>query len=327
MIRSDAVDVPDVDLSFSRTVPCALAHRRALGEVFVADSTQVDRDEFVLAVQVPRAHSLWGDRRIDVHDPFAMGEAARQSVFVLVHQYLGIPREQPFTLRSFTLRVVDLTAFADDRRTPQEGLLRYRTRNRSGLSTGVGVLTLRGELFLAGRLAMEVTAEVVGMPPDDYEVMRAFQRARQPDSEPVAPVPTVPPGLVGRYDERNVVVGVPVDGGSGEVRCRLVLDEGHPSFFDHAYDHLPGPVAVEGLRQAAVLAATGAGALPHPVSVVTGCEVAFSTFGQLDHPLECTARVRGVTADGSVEVAVAMYQFDEQLIDGTITLVSWPVVR
>lgn len=314
-------ELPEVDLGFRQTVPCELAHRRQLGEVFVADdSEQTDRDEYVFALQIPRAHSLWGDRRVAVHDPFAMGEACRQATFVLIHRYLGIPRQRPFTLRSFTLRVHDLAGFADDRHTPLEGLLRWTVHNRNSLSTGVGVLTLDGELFLRDTYAMSVRAEVVDMPPDDYEVLRAFQRAQHPDSTGVIASAPIAPARVGRYDERNVVVGEPWAGDDGGIRCLLLLDHSHPSFFDHAYDHLPGPVAVEGLRQAAVLAATGAGALAGPVHVATACQVEFSAFGYLDHPLECAARVRGVADDGSVDVAVAMYQFGAQLINGSLTL-------
>lgn len=317
--------LPDVELNFSQTVPCTIAHRRALGEVFVADSAQADRDEFVFALQVPRAHSLWNDRRIPCHDPFSMGEAARQATFVLIHRYLGIPREQPFTLRRFTLRVHDVDAFHDDEATPLEGVLRYRVRNRNGLATGIGVLGLHGDLFLRGRHAMSVSAEVVSMVSADYAVMRAFQRAQRPESQGGEAVPTIAAAVVGRYDERNVVISephsAPVNG--AEMRFTLVLDQRHPSFFDHSYDHLPGPVAVEGLRQAAVVTATGTGALATPITVVTGCEVDFGAFGYLEHPLECSAEVRGVADDGPVEVAVGMYQFGSRLIDGKITLVPF----
>ena len=39
----------NLTLSFERTVPCSLAHRRALGEVFVADTAPAGTDEFIAA--------------------------------------------------------------------------------------------------------------------------------------------------------------------------------------------------------------------------------------------------------------------------------------
>ena len=72
--------------------------------------------------------------------------------------------------------------------------------------------------------------------------------------------------------------------------------------------------------------ATRVGALATPVTVVTGCEVDFSAFGYLEHPLECSAEVRGVADDAGVEVAVAMDQFGSRLIEGKITLVPFDKV-
>ena len=58
-------------LSFEQTVPCRLAHRRCLGEVFVADTATAGPGEYLAAIQIPRAHTLWSDRVADYHDPLA----------------------------------------------------------------------------------------------------------------------------------------------------------------------------------------------------------------------------------------------------------------
>ena len=79
------------ELSFEQTVPRSLVHRVALAEVYVADSLQSGDEEFVLAIQIPRAHCVWFDRRVAYHDPLSMAEAARQGVYVVVHRHIGLP--------------------------------------------------------------------------------------------------------------------------------------------------------------------------------------------------------------------------------------------
>src|SRR2546421_5590373 len=125
MIRSDVPQSPPLarpQLAFEQTVPRTLAHRRALGEVFVADSAQVGDDEFLLALQVPRAHSLWFDRLVPYHDPFAMAEACRQGAFVVVHRYLRVPHGLPFSLQRVEFRVPDLESYRDGGETPLEAI-------------------------------------------------------------------------------------------------------------------------------------------------------------------------------------------------------------
>jgi hypothetical protein len=316
---------PDVELSFSQTVPCEIAHRRALGEVFVADSAQTGRDEFLLALQLPRAHSLWFDRRVPYHDSFSTAEACRQAVFVVLHRYLGVPRDLPFTLETFRCRVESVQAYRDNEKTPLEALLRYRVGNRHSLETEVGTMTLAGQLGIGGVLAMSVSAEIVSMPAVDYGVLRAVQRAAadNPATGDPGSWRPVEPALVGRYDERNVVVAAAEQVG-GLSAYPMLLDDRHPSFFDHGYDHLPGPVAVEALRQAALLRACEQGALPSPVAPVIDCSVRFSAFGYLDAPLFASAELAPPQSDGTVELAVGIHQFGKQIVSGSLTFGQYP---
>jgi hypothetical protein len=156
-------------------------------------------------------------------------------------------------------------------------------------------------------------------------VLRAVQRAAADTpatSDPGSWHP-VDPALVGRFDERNVVVGAAVQ--VGELSAYpMLLDDRHPSFFDHSYDHLPGPVAVEALRQAALLRACEHGALPSPVAPVIDCSVRFSAFGYLDSPLFASAELGEQQADGTVQVAVGIHQFGRQIVSGTLTFGQYP---
>jgi hypothetical protein len=313
-----------VDVSFEQTVPRAIAHRQAVGEVFVTDSVQIADDEFLLGVQLPRAHSLWFDRRVRFHDPVSTAEAARQSVFVVIHRHLGVPVGLPFSLQRMQFAVADLAAYEDDEASPLQGRLRLRV-TRQGLSLLLGGMSIDGELTIGDAVAMTLSGDIVFMPRADYDALRSYRRARKPLEPGVAVSAARPlePAAVGRLDPRNVVIAAPERerDSAGATRYPLVIDRRHPSFFDHAYDHVPGPLIVEAWRQAAIVTAHAAGALPAPVAAVTGCEFTFTDFGEFEGRVECSALLEPAT---SPAVRVGLHQFGEQIAAGRIELRPYP---
>ncbi|MER5257101.1 AfsA-related hotdog domain-containing protein [Streptomyces sp. NPDC002855] len=323
---------PAVELTFEQTVPRSIAHRRQVGEVFVTDSAQGSDDAFHLAFQIPRAHSLWSDQRAGFHDPFASAEAARQSIFVLLHRHVGVPVGLPFSLQRITLRVTDPQAYAHDGTSALQGYVHYRVAERQGKGSDVVSMVLEGVMEIGGRPAMTLSAVLAFMSQEDYDIFRAFQRAQKPvaDARPT-PVRRLEAPLLGRQIPRNVVIGLPAhethtdggpDGGpeDGTFRYLLAADPHHPAFFDHEYDHVPGPLMVEGMRQAAVAAACRAGALATPHALAVGCEAAFLDFAEFEADLVHEATVGQRDADGRVPVAVVLRQFGKPIVEGRIDL-------
>ena len=309
-------------LSFERTVPRSLVHRAALAEVYVADSLQIAEDEFALAVQVPRAHCVWFDRRVPYHDPLATAEAARQGVYVIVHRHIGLPVGLTFSLQRLELSVEDLDGYRDVG-APLQGILTLRITEQTRSGGTLGSMTLKGDIAVDGEVLVRVGGDVVFLSSDDFAALRAYQRRRNPPES--APPPAVGPALdaaaCGRLDRRNSVLGEPPADGD---RFPLVVDQQHPSFFDHGYDHAPGPLIVEAYRQAAIVAAHGAGALPSPVCALVGLSAFFKDFAELDARIEVSAAVADRSDDGSVAVDVALHQFDKELSTGRVTLRPYP---
>ncbi|KUJ69188.1 hypothetical protein ACZ90_12620 [Streptomyces albus subsp. albus] len=307
---------PGVRLDFERTVPRSIAHRRQIGEVFVADSAQVGADDFYLSFQVPRAHSLWSDHLDGYHDPFASAEAARQAIFVMLHRHLDVPVGLPFSLQRISFRVAEVAAYRDDRGWPLQGHLHYRVADRQNRGSDVVGMTLQGQLEIGGLSAMALTAELAFMSQQDYDVFRAFQRAQKPVATATrSPRRPLDAALVGRSDPRNVVIGA-----GAAADPLLAPDHHHPAFFDHEYDHMPGPVIAEGLRQAAVAAACRSGALPSPRAMAVGFEAAFLDFGEFEADLVCTAEAGAADADGRVPVDVGLHQFGKAIVTGRVEL-------
>ncbi len=312
-------------LSLTQTVPRELAHRKALGEVFVADSAELGSDEFLVAIQIPRAHSLWFDRRAPYHDALALVEASRQGSFVLMHRHLGVPIGLPFTLHRVDFQVIDLEAFRDDYATPLEAIYHARLHDRQVRGDVLIGMTLRADLVITGAPAATLSGEIAFLPQREYDAMRAVQRARLPDARARQPLRRVDPARVGRIDSRNVVVGE-TDGpprDNGEAFYPLVVDERHPSFYDHPQDHVPGPLLIEAYRQAAILTAQSAGALPSPVAAVMRCDATFGEFCEPEAPAMCSAAVMA-TSDGRVSLSVGLHQFDRRIADARIELKSYP---
>ncbi|WP_369216987.1 AfsA-related hotdog domain-containing protein [Streptomyces flavofungini] len=316
-------------LRFERTVPRSIAHRRQIGEVFVADSVQSSDDDFHLSFQIPRAHSLWSDRHPSHHDPFASAEAARQAIFVLLHRHVGVPVGLPFSLQRIELRVEDPQAYADDGRSALQGRLHYRIAERRHKGSDVMGMGLEGVMEVAGRGAMTLSARLAFMSQDDYDLFRAFRRSGKPLVAPeLTPVRRLAPARVGREIARNVVIGTadqePGSPEDGVYRCLLAADPGHPAFFDHEYDHVPGPLMVEGLRQAALVAAHRGGAVPDAHALTVGCEASFLDFAEFDADLVHEARVGTPASDGRVPVAVGLRQSGRTVVEGRVTLLPRP---
>jgi hypothetical protein len=304
-------------LSFARTVPREIAHRRAVGEVFVTDSVSCGPAEALLAFQIPRAHSLWADRARGRHDVFAVGEAARQAAFVFFHQHLGLAVGLPFSMQSWRLRVLDPAALADDERTPLEGQIRYRA-TRKQVTAVQGSVSIEGSVLIDGRTALEIASDVVWASREDYQALRAYQRSRKPlVQDDGAPAERYRAKDVGRADQRNVVLGPPA-GAPGDTH-RLVIDLSHPAFFDHSYDHVPGPLMLEGLRQVALLSVHRRGLMPASDAQVAELDARFTGFAEFEGPVEYTAD-EPATAAGGLAVDVRIAQFGTVLANGRITL-------
>jgi hypothetical protein len=315
-------------LSFERTVPCSLAHRRALGEVFVADTAPAGMDEFVAAIQIPRAHSLWFDRVADYHDPLSTVEAIRQAMIVVGHRYLSVPAGTPASLQRISFTVEDLSAYRDSANSPLEGIVRIRAGRVAGSFGYVAESSFEATLTIDASVALTLHGGGVHFPPEAYERFRAHQQATRLVGEQshCAALQPIDPVRVGRRDIRNVVVGArrlapSTDAGS---LIPLVVDQRHPSFFDHPYDHVPGPLLLEGCRQAAVVAAIESGALTSPVVAVTACAMNFTGFAEIGPEIGCSAVAAADPDSVGAKVELGIYQFDTRIAECSIELSPYP---
>lgn len=293
-----------------------MVNRRDAGEVFVTDSDRVGPEEFVIAMRVPRGHRLWSDQRAPWHDTLSTIEAFRQAFVLVRHRYLEIPMGTASGLQHLELSVGDLNAYRDDGTSPLDGVVQVRI-TRTGARGDSFDIT--GTYTVGSALAMTLSYTSILFPPDSYDEIRAYQRSRRVSGRARWPeAGRVDPAAVGRHDPRNVVIGrTPLHPN----RFPIVVDRSHPTFFNRDYDHIPGSVLIEALRQGALVTSAEADLLPGDAAI-TRAELDFTTFVELDAPAECAVSVSRGPGPGVVAASVGIEQYGTRVMGGTFELTS-----
>jgi A-factor biosynthesis hotdog domain len=311
-------------LSFQNGVPRELVHRRGVVEVLITDSLQVNENEFLLGAQLPRAHSTWSDCEAPYYDSLAAIEAGRQAGVVVAHRYYGVPLGSTFIARGVSFAVTAPEALRNQERAPLEGVLHVRLADRQERDGTLMAATFEGELIVDGAATATMTAGVMFLQGAEYAEMRAYLRSQKPLTGERAMVRMRPvqPALVGRRDDKNVVIADVTEPATDQT-CRryvVIADTAHPCFFDHPQDHLPGPLLLEACRQAAVATAARDADSREITGQILGCQIDFAEFAELEGSVECVATVSKTATDGSVDVTVQIDQFGKQIGRGTVTL-------
>jgi 2-oxo-3-(phosphooxy)propyl 3-oxoalkanoate synthase len=298
------------DVLFQRTVDRALVHRAAVAEVFITDMRHTGGGNYLAGAQLPLDHHFYSDhtRRPARFDPLLIGEAGRQAAMYGAHQFLQVPPSMSYAVHSFSVQLRD-----DDGLLVgiSPGELRVFTnysvsRRRAGLVRGFRV---EEEFRLAGYRIGTCGMSVSVLSADEYRDVRFLQRrSPAPSTADIAlPAATpVAPDRVGRVRAAGVVLADAHEG-DREVLATLRPDLTNSALFDHAYDHFPAMVLLEGARQAARLAARDAW--------LSGVSARFLRFAELDEPV----RVQAVRAERD-RVTVRFTQAAELIAEAVCTV-------
>lgn len=267
---------------FQQTVPRRLVHRTAVAEVFVTGLRQVSDALFHVAGQWPRTHAYFEIRNGRRHDPFLFLETIRQAGLLVAHTGLGVPVGHQFLFHRNSYTVDPRGLACGDR--PVEVLIAVSVPPRSERRTGRRQMTFSCTREDAHTGSAAVAWSAVS--PAVYARIRGGRPAPSPTPQP-RPVAAE---LVGRRRGEDVVLS-PTD----DPRAWLLrINHGHPVMFDHPVDHVPGMVAMEAVRQAAMLA-TG-----RPSAVARSGTFAFHRYIELDRP--CVVSVDATGATGRIRV-------------------------
>ncbi|MFC9927164.1 AfsA-related hotdog domain-containing protein [Streptomyces sp. NPDC127190] len=297
---------PAAALSTQRTLARHLVHRSALAEVFLTDFQSVDEHTFRAAAQLPPRHFYYGDHttRPAGHDPLAVFEAVRQMLLCAMHLQHDAGADTKSITATATLDITDVTPL----RT--RGALDLALEGSVDLAKeyqgAISRVVHRVRVLAGGREVGVITVDTAQRPNDVYERLRMSHRSSPPPmsdtltgrTDGVAPAPW----LVGREHAENVVLeDARTEGGKLVARLRVPVD--HPSMFDHAQDHVPGPVMMEAARQASLLLAADHRGVSPGASFLAGVHAEYLRFAELDTPITVVTTPAGLGTGLLTDVA------------------------
>jgi len=293
------------------TVPREYVHRASVAEVFLTDwkpgsSGPADLpDRFVVQAQWPRSHALFAPT--DGHqDPLLLVESVRQVGSLLAHAEYGVPFGHQFLMWDMSFAATASAFDADS--TPTE--VELHTVCRDIVRRGRTMAGMRYEVSVR-RAGMTVAKGGARFSCTSPAAHRRLRVGRPTTTGRALPAPTHP-ATVGHTDPRHVVLAAPAT--PGEARWELRVDTGHPVFFDHPVDHVPGMVLLEAARQAA------RAATQQPRALLLGLDSEFTRYCELDTPCWIQARPQAPDAAGNARVQVRGIQRGEQVFTADLSL-------
>ncbi len=284
-----------------------LVHRSRAEDAFPRTWEQVGPDRFHVEAVLPHDHPFFAPVGADRHDPLLVTEAMRQAAMLAFHAGYGVPVGYHFLM-------ADL-----DYATRPEGLV------VGGLPTVIDVEVTCSELKWRGRLPVQGRVDWVvhragqlvatGMGATRFTSPRVYRRMRGGSAEPCVAIPRTAPvdaARAGRVRAQDVVLAESAREGVWELR----VDTRHPTLFQRPNDHVPGMLLLEAARQAACLAAGGAGFVP------AEGRTHFHRYAEFGSPCAIAAEVLPGAAPGEARVRVMGHQDGEPVFD---TVLSGPL--
>lgn len=308
----------ELGLSTERAVARRLVHKLAIEETFVTGVQEVPGGEAYIALaQLPRANRLYNDTLQPYYDLLLVAEVARQGVMVVLHECVGVPFDSHFVTARLDVALKELepnrvaplptemaiTVGFSSRRTRRDGTLRRIEGAARCHIAGIHSATFEGCLLFAPRRT--------------YASLRDGADSSG-DSRPRTRLAPADPREVGRSNPRNVVVTSP-EPHDGGFRAYVTADRQDAVFFDHPQDHYPGMLLLEAARQTAVASASQVTGEPGGRLVPRRCTAGFSSFAELDEPLECLADV-GARSGDEIPVGIAVEQGGDRVSSLAVTL-------
>lgn len=172
--------------------------------------------------------------------PLTLVEAFRQSVIATCHAVYGVPLTSAFAMKTIGIEVFDPETMENSRDQGSIYLtlsftLNYRDETLASSTVEVS-FARGGAVFARGRASLAL------LPPKVYDRVRQGAVKREYRSER----PRLAAGEVGAVDDASVLLGAARRSDSWPI----ALDTGHPGYFDHPADHVPGMLVLEAIRQA-----------------------------------------------------------------------------
>ncbi|MFJ9894548.1 ScbA/BarX family gamma-butyrolactone biosynthesis protein [Streptomyces sp. NPDC091280] len=269
-------------LSWERSVPRNLVHRKSVAEVLLTDGHALGEDRYLLAAQWSRSHTTFRPGSGDRHDPLLIAETLRQSCLYVTQRFLGVPRRSKAVIKTIGFRLDPATepvvGYGATDVTCRARV--YDVRRTKGLAWPVA-LSLSLELSAGETEFGSAEGRARILTEDEYARLRGTRADALPP--PGEDIHRLPPTAVSASAPGGVMLA---RDGTGSLRV-TPADLRHPLFFDHPSDHIPGMALLEAARQAVCLTSG------NPSARLTACRMTASRFTDWDPPAYVTCEPAG----------------------------------
>lgn len=255
-----------------------LVHKRFPENVLLTGIRACAEDHFICTGRIPTAHPLFNDAgRTPREDILFYTEVGRQASLAVTHAYLNVGLDEVFIFErseaAITEAIWRLPSTAD---TVEIEIKVRETVRRKNVVTRVIAdhsMTVGGEHVFTGTGRWTIQSAAI------------FKRLRRGSAEASAPDAAQPRTAA----VSNRVIAPLHANGDGAMGSSLVVDTTHPFFFDHACDHVPGMLLLEGFAQMALGVCASSGAAS-PRMAVMAYDADFTQFVECTAPTSLTAR-------------------------------------
>lgn len=254
-----------------------LVHKRLETNVFVEAHVRRGEREFTSRCLFVTEHGLYNDTPSGLSASGYVVEVARQANIALCHEFFDVPLTAGFLVTAIDWRFTAPRPFVVERLEPFE----VRTEivdavTRRGVLAKISarsqLFDRSGREFFAGEASFLITSRSL------------TKRAQHAEGAPPPKMPTSP-ACVQVFRPENVFISAPLREVEAPDRHALIVDTGHPYFFEHENSHVPGMLLLEAGKQAAVFSGL------HRFPIVGDCygdlyrgEARFGRFAELHRP-------------------------------------------
>jgi hypothetical protein len=269
--------------SASRAVSAQLVHKQSAEQMLLEDWRQAGERGYLITARWSRARGRFREFYFEPDgrpDPMLVIESVRQCLPLLSHAAFGVPLDHHLVWESFGCRLVPDALDADEPLDRVEIDVHCDDVRRRGAR--VTMLAFRFVLRRGGAELATAWTRFAVHPPGVYLRVRGDSASRSSAELHLTPPEPVNPREVGRRAEAYVLLSATQRPDAWLLR----LDTGHPIFFDHPVDHVPGALLLDAALQTARAAAHD----PDGPSRAVEIDSRFSRFVELDVPCELEAK-------------------------------------
>lgn len=274
-------------LSFNRTVPRDLVHRRSVSQVFLTDIKRMTADRVRIGAQLPTSHAFFHDHvDSDSLDSLLLMEICRQANLATAH-VLEVPRDTVLVSQEFHISEISTELpFNESINIEIDSEFEW-TKFRRGIPRAG---ECRQCLYVNNMPICRYSGKGVLIDKSELENLRRGEKVdavKFTDSfSDVVHSNAVPPQMVGRRDPLNVVLS-DLSKSPKEFSAVISPRWTNKALFDHSYDHLTMQVVIEACRQIALIAYFDYCSLSKSDRMLPSiCNVfgSFKGFAELDSP-------------------------------------------